>query len=153
MAETKRFITSVEKSFAGKTLKADMGIAVPFTQLAEANKMAKKLKIAAQNVHHEDKGAYTAEISVAMLKDLKIKYCITGHSERREYFAETDKMINTKNTKLLEAGITPIFCFGETEAEYVAKKTKAVVRKQLKAGLKGLTNKQIESMILAYEPV
>lgn len=153
MTETKKFITKVEKELAGKTISAEMGIAVPFVNLAEANKLSKKLKIAAQNVHHEDNGAYTAEISVAMLTDLKIKYCITGHSERREYFGETDKMINMKNSKLIKAGITPIFCFGETEEQYVSKKTKTVVRKQLKAGLKKLTAKEVGTMIFAYEPI
>ncbi len=153
MSETIAFINDVESKFADIDLGAIMGIAVPYTQLASAVDKADKIQIAAQNVHHKTSGAFTGEISVGMLVDLGIKYCLTGHSERRTYFSETNEQINEKNKLLLANDIVPIFCFGETEDEYVDGQTEAVVATQLEKGLAGIDGADVRNIIFAYEPV
>jgi len=113
------------------------------------------IKLGAQNCFWEDKGAFTGEISAAMLKDLGVKYVIIGHSERRKYFAETDEIINKKIKKALEVGLKVIFCIGETAEERDAGKKNEILEHQLKIGLKEIENWKliIENLVIAYEPV
>jgi len=111
------------------------------------------LKLAAQNVHWEAEGAYTGEVSAAMLADLDCDYCVVGHSERREYFCETDESVNKKVHALFSAGITPIMCCGETLETRDAGATDAFVRDQVRKGLEGLSAEQAAQVVVAYEPI
>jgi len=111
------------------------------------------VKIGAQNMYHEDKGAYTGEISPIMLKDLGVEYVLVGHSERREIFGESDDMLASKLNKALEFGLKPIFCFGEPleirkEGTHIA-----YVQKQLENGLFHLSKEEMGKVVLAYEPI
>lgn len=106
--------------------------------------------LGAQDCFYEEKGAYTGEISVAMLKDLGCKYIIVGHSERRKYFNETDGEVNKKVKAVLEAGLIPIVCIGETEEERENNKTEEVLEKEIKEGLDGVNFSKI---VIAYEPI
>ncbi len=149
-AETCEFITAMEPLLNER---ASYGIAAPFTALETAVKQAKNLIVAAQNCHFEDSGAFTGEIAIPMLQEIGVKWCIIGHSERRQMFNESDEAINKKAKKLIDAGITPIICVGETEAEFDAGKTEEVVRRQLRACLQDLPEAAVSSLVIAYEPV
>src|SRR4029077_14846690 len=105
----------------------------------------------AQNAHWEEKGAYTGEISVAMLKEVGVPFVVTGHSERRQYFGETDATVNKRTLAVLAGGLTPISCIGETLQEREANQTFTVLSRQIKEGLKGLPSPA--SVVIAYEPV
>lgn len=133
--------------------KTEMLIAAPYTLLATAKAAVGKanIRIAAQNVHFEAQGAFTGEISIAMLKDLGINATLIGHSERRQYFAETDQTVNKKLLACLQHGILPIVCIGETRAEREAGKTGTVVTTQLRGALAGV--KDAKDLVIAYEPV
>jgi triosephosphate isomerase (TIM) len=109
--------------------------------------------LGAQNVHWEDKGAFTGEVSPPMLVKLGVSYVIVGHSERRDYFGETDGMVNQKVKAVFAAGMTPIMCVGETLQEREAGQTGAKVSRQVQAGLDGLSSKQVGAMVIAYEPI
>ncbi|MCY2981016.1 MAG: triose-phosphate isomerase [Planctomycetota bacterium] len=111
------------------------------------------IQLGAQNVHHATEGAYTGEISCAMLNDLGCRYVILGHSERRAIFGETDVDVNVKLHAVLKAGLTPIVCVGETLQQREAGETQQVVRGQCTHSLSGLTNEQMAKTVLAYEPV
>lgn len=150
-AETKAFFEEVDP--AAKTSKGLYGIGVPFTDLRTALDNAENLIVAAENVHFEDSGAFTGEVSVPMLEELGVKYCIIGHSERRQMFGDTDETVNKKAKRLLEAGTTPILCIGETEEEYDAGKTKEVLTKELNGSLKDIPAEAYENIVLAYEPI
>lgn len=130
-------------------------ICAPFTALpalAEAVK-GTSLKIGAQNMHWEESGAYTGEISGPMLQDLGVHYVIIGHSERRAFFAETDETVNKKVHAAFKYGITPIICVGEKLEEREAGQTKEVCRVQTEAALQGLTAEQAAQAVIAYEPI
>ena len=137
------------------TEKVDVIIAPVFTSLEATIEAARgsQVKIAAQNMHWENKGAYTGEISPIMLKELGINYCIIGHSERRQYFAETDLTVNKKVRAALDNGIIPIVCVGETLEEREKGATNDVVERQVKIALKGLSSEEVAGLIIAYEPV
>ncbi len=111
------------------------------------------IKIAAQNMHFEDAGAYTGEISPVMLKDLGVDYVVLGHSERREYFAETDESVNLKVHAALKHGLKPIICVGETLAQKEAGQTNAQIEMQVSKAIAGLTADQVGQTMIAYEPV
>ena len=111
------------------------------------------LKMAAQNVYWETEGAFTGEISPRMLADVGCDYCIVGHSERREYFGETDDTVNRKVNALLSVGITPIVCCGETLEIREAGDTDAFVRGQIRGALEGITAEQAAAIVVAYEPI
>ena len=111
------------------------------------------VSIGAQNVHWEPSGAYTGEVSIKMISEAGATYCIIGHSERREYFGETDEMVNLKATALLEAGLTPIICVGESLTVRDADMYIDYVSKQVQAALAGLDEAQIAKSIIAYEPI
>lgn len=133
----------------------DVVIGAPFTCLADAVKAVEgsNIKIAAENVYPEIEGAYTGEISPKMLKDIGVTYVIIGHSERREYFKETDEFINRKVKIALENEITPILCVGEKLEERERGETIKIVSKQVKYGLIGITKEEAPKIIVAYEPV
>ncbi|MGB5218331.1 MAG: triose-phosphate isomerase [Smithella sp.] len=128
-------------------------LAPPFTALSSVAEIIKdsSLFLAAQNMYYEDKGAFTGEVSPAMLKDAGCTYVIIGHSERRKYFQESDADVNLKVKKALDAGLTPIMCVGETDEEREKGIMKDVVGRQVKNGLAGLRN--IDHIVIAYEPV
>ena len=127
----------------------------PFTALAAAAEAVAgtNIGLGAQNMHWEEKGAFTGEIAPGMLKDIGCTHVIIGHSERRQYFAETDATVNKKVKAALTAGLIPIVCVGETLAEREANETEKVVGVQVKGGLDGLTVGQVAGLVIAYEPV
>lgn len=128
---------------------------VPFTDIAAAVEAAKgsNLRIGAQNCHFKESGAYTGEISAGMLTEAGVDYVIIGHSERRQYFAETDETVNLRTRAALAAGLGVIVCVGETLDEREAGITEQVVKRQTEAALKDITEKEMEKIIIAYEPV
>ncbi|MNI54244.1 Triosephosphate isomerase [compost metagenome] len=111
------------------------------------------LQIGAQNLHFEDNGAYTGEISGVMLKDLGVQYVIIGHSERRAYFAETDETVNKKVVAAFKHSLTPIVCVGELLEEREAGQTKDVVKVQTEAAFQGISSEQAANVVVAYEPI
>ena len=129
--------------------------AVPFVDIPAALEAAKgsNLAIAAQNMHWKESGAYTGEVSGAMLKSLGVPYVIIGHSERREYFADTDETVNLKAKAALSYGITPIICCGETLEQRKAGIMQSWVEGQIEGALKDITAEQVASLIIAYEPI
>ena len=133
----------------------DIVIGAPFTCLSDAVKTVEgsNIKIAAENVYPKIEGAYTGEISPKMLKDIGVTYVILGHSERREYFKESDEFINQKVKAVLEIGMKPILCIGEKLEERESGKTLTVLSKQIKGGLADLSKEAAEKVIIAYEPV
>ncbi len=130
-------------------------IAPPFPFLAAAVEQVAgtPIVVAAQNCHQKGHGAFTGEVSAAMLKSIGVKACIVGHSERRQYFGETDRAVSEKIVALLEQGITPIYCCGELKEERVAGDHFTVVTEQMRTALGGLSNAQLERVVIAYEPV
>jgi len=132
-----------------------VAICAPFLQLQTLKEAFEDTDIAvgAQNMHFEKEGAYTGEVSGEMLTELGIDYVIIGHSERRQYNAETDETVNLKVKKALQLGLRPIMCVGESLETREAGKAKTWVRKQVKAGLKGLTMKDMALVTVAYEPI
>ncbi len=132
-----------------KNTEAVVVVCPPSVYLSEL----KGLALGAQNIYFEEKGAFTGEVSVAMLKDLDIEYVIIGHSERRKYFNETDELVNKKTKKALQAGLKVIFCIGETAEERDAEKKYQVLERQIKEGLKGVTRDDSKYISIAYEPV
>ena len=134
---------------------SDAVICAPFTILKDLKEVTKgtNIKVGAQNMHFADNGAFTGEVSPAMLKELDIDYVVIGHSERREYFNETDETCNKKVLKALEVGIDPILCCGETLEERETDKTKDVVKTQIIAGLANVKAEDLEKVVIAYEPI
>ena len=128
-------------------------ICPPFCYLSVINNNLSFLKLGAQNCFFEDKGAYTGEVSCEMLKSLKCKYVIIGHSERRKIFGETDEIINKKIKKALKSGLEPIFCIGETLEEKQQNNTFKILEKEIKKGLEKVSKNEIEKIIIAYEPI
>lgn len=130
-------------------------VVAPFTNLPALVEAFKgtNIKVGAQNLHFADNGAYTGEISGVFLKDLGVEYVIIGHSERREYFAETDEIVNKKVAAAFRNGLTPILCVGEKLEEREANQTKEVVKVQTVAALNGLTAEQAAQVVIAYEPI
>ena len=124
-------------------------ICVPFTNIEVARKAIRgtKIKLGAQNVHWAPKGAYTGEISADMLKELKVEYVIVGHSERRQYFGETDQSVNARAKAAILAGIKPIICVGETLSEREEGKTAAVVVRQTNEALEGLEKTDLKQVV------
>ncbi|HOZ21862.1 MAG TPA: triose-phosphate isomerase [bacterium] len=133
----------------------DVVLCPPFTDLtAVAAAIAgTPVKLGGQNLHWEEKGAFTGEISAAMLISAGCNYVIIGHSERRQYFGETDETVNLKVKAALKAGLIPILCVGETLAERQSDETAVVVERQVRAALDGLSDAQVAGLVIAYEPV
>ena len=126
-----------------------------FTALAAVKPIlaGTNIKLGAQNLNWETQGAFTGEVSAAMLKEVGCEYVIIGHSERRQYFAETDENVNRKIKAAFAAGLTPIVCVGESLAEREAGITSIVVSRQVKIGLAGFAPEEAKSIIVAYEPI
>ena len=151
-SEAEEFMKGVEAHLTGEE-KADYGIGAPYTCVDVCVKNAKHLIVAAENCNQKDSGAYTGEVSVPMLEEIGITYCIIGHSERRTYYNETNEACAAKAKRLFASNITPILCIGETEAQYDAGETKDVIRTQLKGSLEGLTADEVSRIVIAYEPI
>ncbi len=145
------------KTFAekNKTVNAVIVLCPPFTSLEAVQKKINgtTIKLGAQNMHYETQGAYTGEISAGMLKSCGCEYVILGHSERRQYFHETDAIISKKVLKALDEGLKPILCVGETLQEHEDHITEAVIEEQLRACLNFVTEEHIQHIVIAYEPV
>lgn len=153
-AEAKAFAEEFSKLYKDTDVRA--AICAPFTQLVALKEAfaGTNVKLGAQNVHFEDEGAFTGEISVDMLKEIGVDYCIIGHSERREYFAETDETVNLKLKKLFSSSeIIPILCVGENLSEREAGNAFDVVEGQLKADLEGIDKADVSKLVIAYEPI
>lgn len=132
----------------------DVGVAPTFISLDVVKKAINpRCIVAAQNVNEHDHGAFTGEVSVGMLKSIGIDWCIIGHSERRAYNGETSEACNAKIKALLAAGMTPVYCCGETLATFEKGETKAFVAEQIRTGLKDLTPDEAKHVIVAYEPI
>src|SRR5437667_1887089 len=135
----------------------DVTVPPPFTDLRSVQAVldADRIPIVlgAQHCHWEEKGAFTGEVSPAMLAKLNVHYVVAGHSERRELFGETDEWVNKKVKAIIAHEMTPIMCVGETLAEREAGATEAKVEGQVRAGLDGVTSAQVAAMVVAYEPI
>lgn len=154
LGETRGLLTEIHSrlaSYGG----ADVGVApaTPFLGVAGEILADDRIMLGAQNVHYEDSGAYTGEVSPRMLRSIGVDVVIIGHSERRQYFGETDEMINLKVKAVLGAGLQVILCVGETLAEREAGRTLQKVSFQVRAGLEGLTEGDMRGVVLAYEPI
>ena len=143
------------KAGMDKISKVDAVICPTFTALvpAAAAIAGSTIGLGAQNMYWEESGAYTGEISTAMLLDAGCQYVIIGHSERRQYFGETNETVNKKVKKALEAGLTPIMCIGETLEEREGNITEKVIKTQVEGGLTGISADDLKKMVIAYEPI
>ncbi|MGZ3523932.1 MAG: triose-phosphate isomerase [Thermodesulfobacteriota bacterium] len=133
----------------------EVAVAPPFTALFAVHQEIEgsPIGLAAQNLYWEEKGAFTGEISPIMVKEVGCHYVIIGHSERRQFFGETNETVNRRIKAALAASLKVIFCIGETLQEREGEKTFSVIEKQIEGGLKGLGHKEIRNMVIAYEPV
>ena len=138
-----------------KNTENEVILCVPYTDLFYSLLTAQEtnIKIGAQNMHFEESGAYTGEVSGKMLRSIGVEYVIIGHSERRQYFAETDESVNKKIKAAFLNGLKPIVCVGETLEQREEGKTVEIITKQTQLALDGLTNEQVENTIIAYEPI
>ena len=150
--EAQELFQAINKG-AEKNKKAEIVVCPPFLFVFNLKPYTLHLKLGAQDCFWEQKGAYTGEISPSMLKDAGCEYVIVGHSERRKYFGETDEMISKKIKSVLEAGLVPIFCAGETEEERKKQETEIILRKQIIFGLEAISKAEIGKIVIAYEPV
>lgn len=152
--ETTALIDGI-KAAAADARDRDVVIAPPFTALETAARAlaGTSIGLAAQNVHAEPKGAFTGEVAAEMLKDVGCAYVIIGHSERRQYFNETNEMVHQKIAAALRADLKAIVCVGETLREREADNTLPVIERQVREGLAGLSRETVRSLTLAYEPV
>ena len=130
-----------------------VGVAPTYLCLDVVKNNVSGMIVAAQNCHFEDSGAFTGEVSIPMLKDLGISWCLIGHSERRTYDNETNEKCNKKIVKLVKNDMVPFYCCGETLAQFEAGETKAIVESQIREGLANLCEKCISKVVVAYEPV
>ena len=151
--ETIEYIEKLSKLV--KDTNNEVVLCVPYVDLFYALLTAQNtnIKIGAQNMHFEEKGAYTGEVSPKMLKSINVEYVIIGHSERRQYFNETDETVNKKVKAAFENGLKPIVCVGETLEQRENGETAKIITNQTKLALDGLTNEQVENTIIAYEPI
>ncbi len=134
---------------------ADCAVCVPYTNLEAVKEILANTKIGvgAENAHWAESGAFTGEISAAMLEEIGISYCIVGHSERRQYFGETDETVNMRTASVIKHNMTAVVCVGELLEERESGKTEAVLTKQITEGLKNFTAEDFKKIIVAYEPV
>ncbi|MBQ5756879.1 MAG: triose-phosphate isomerase, partial [Erysipelotrichaceae bacterium] len=152
-AEAAAFASEFKQLYQGTDIRA--AICAPFTDLETLVKEFEGtgIGVGAQNVHFEEEGAFTGEVSVRMLEDIGVDYCIVGHSERRQYFAETDETVNLKLKKLLEGPIKPIMCCGESLEQRDAGVLFDFVKTQLTEGLAGIGADDMKRIVIAYEPI
>ena len=153
-SEATAFINEIKPMVEGKN-NCDIIFCAPFVTIGAAMEAAKgsNIKIGAQNVHFEEKGAFTGEISAKMLKEIGVEYVIIGHSERRQYFGETDTTVNLRTKAALNAGLKVLLCLGEVKEERLAGITNEVVAMQTKLDLAGISAEELKNVIIAYEPV
>ena len=153
-SETKKFAEEL-KALLPKAKWCDVVVCVPAVNISTAIKAFKdaRVSVGAQNVFFEKSGAYTGEVSADMLKDLGVKYVIIGHSERRQYFGETDLIVNKKVLAALEAGLHPIICVGETLEQRELGITMELIALQVKSALAGVSAEKLRKCVIAYEPV
>lgn len=153
--QTTELINGLKSALAAQSVKATVIICPPYTSLGTAQQLiaGSSIKLGAQDVSLYDSGAYTGEVSVAMLKSVGCSYIIVGHSERRQYHHETNDVINQKAKKVLAGGLIPIICIGETLEEREKNITNDVLTTQVKGCLAGLPSADVERSIVAYEPV
>lgn len=155
LAQSEKLIVELKNLLQNEKPNCDVIVCPPFTSLSEASKLLKgsNIKLGAQNMYFEENGAYTGEVSASMLKSVGCEYVILGHSERRTIFGETDELINKKIKKALAADLIPIFCVGELLSERETGITNDVIKRQLLAGLNGVSEEEMKKVIIAYEPV
>ena len=153
-SQTRAFITELAPMVAGKD-KCDIVLCVPFVDIATAVEAAKgtNIKIGAENVHFKANGAYTGEVSAEMLKEIGTEYVIVGHSERRQYFGETDETVNLRTKAALAAGLKVILCVGELLEARQSGITEEIVSMQTKLDFAGIPEEDLKNVIIAYEPV
>ena len=152
-AETKEIITAMKPLVADAT--CDVVLCVPYIDIFAAQEAAagSNIKIGAENCHWAESGAFTGEISTGMLKEMGVEYVVLGHSERRQYFGETDETVNKRVRAALDSGLTVILCVGELLDERKKGVTMEVVRSQTKIALQGVSAEELDRIIIAYEPV
>lgn len=138
-----------------KDAECDVVICVPYTVIETAAKLTAgtNIKVGAENIAWADKGAFTGEVSAAMLKELGAEYVVIGHSERRQYFGETDESVNKRTLQALKEGFKPIVCVGETLSEREGGETEAVCKRQVLGAFAGISSADAEKTVVAYEPV
>jgi triosephosphate isomerase len=155
LTQTEKLIVDLKNLLQNEKPNCDVIVCPPYTSLSEASKLLKgsQIKLGAQNMHFEENGAFTGEVSASMLKSVGCEYVILGHSERRHIFGESNEMINKKIKKALSAGLKPIFCVGELLEERENGTTNDVVKKQILKGLAEISADDMKNIIVAYEPV
>jgi len=153
-SEALEFAREVKKK-VGTIADREIVLCPPFTVLSSVKEVIKdsSIELGAQNMHWEVRGAYTGEVSPIMLKDIGCNYVILGHSERRQYFGETNEIVNKKTRTAFSTGLIPIVCVGETLQERERGETARVIKEQVKTGLSGLTGEESKGLVVAYEPV
>ena len=154
VSEAEALVNGLKAGLEG-TEEVDVVVAPPFPSLYPVSKAlsGSSIALAGQNLHWEESGAYTGEVSASMLLDVGCKYVIIGHSERRQYFGETDETVNRRVKAALAAGLDPIVCVGEVLEERKSGRTWEVVERQTREGLAGISREDAERLVLAYEPV
>ncbi len=154
VGEALDLVRGLKKAISGVE-EAEVGVAPPFTALYAVHRELEgtSIRLAAQNLYWEKKGAFTGEVSSLMLKEVGCDYVIIGHSERRQYFGETDDTVNRRIKAALAQGLRVIFCMGETLKEREEENTFSVVERQMSGGLKGLGDQELRDIVIAYEPV
>ena len=155
VSEAKEFaLNAKDLGKLAKQNKVDMGICVPYIDLAPVKKILKNsLIVGAENCHELDHGAYTGEVSIPMLLDLGITWCIIGHSERRTYYNENSEACNKKILALLKNNMVPVYCCGESLETYEEGKTKEFVKEQIIKGFKDVSKEDAAKVVIAYEPI
>lgn len=155
LAEATILVEGLKQALSESTTDREVVVCPPFTGLSTVCDLAEDtaIRVGAQNMHYEEKGAFTGEVSPVMVADLGCHYVILGHSERRQYFGETDELINKKIKAAFQNDIVPILCVGESLEQREANDTQAFIDSQLEAGLVDLTAEQIGQMVIAYEPI
>ncbi len=153
--EAKELLEAIKPLVANAEGKVEVIACVPYTNLetAVAATAGSNVKVGAENVHFEKSGAFTGEISADMLVEVGVEYVVLGHSERRQYFGETDETVNKRTKAALAAGLKPIVCVGELLSEREANITEEVIARQIKLDLAGVSADDIKKTIIAYEPV
>ncbi len=151
--DAKNFVLAIKDKIDGNAV--DAVLCAPFTILKDLKEAVAgtDIKVGAQNMHFEESGAFTGEISPSMLKESDVDYVIIGHSERRQYFNETDETVNKKVHKALEHNLLPILCCGETLEQRENDETKQVVKNQVEKGLAGVAKDALADVVIAYEPI
>lgn len=150
-----RLVEELKTLLSSENLKTEAGVAPTFLSLVPVKQAVENspILLCAQNCHFEDDGAFTGEVSATMLKEVGCQYVILGHSERRQYFHETDDVVNQKVKKVLSEGLKVILCVGETLEEREGNITEKVIERQIKGGLNGVSAEDMQRIVIAYEPV